>query len=123
VLETPSFLPAINIVSETPNKTKNSSISTILFELPILSPSINFQSFKRDRNSEIKTITNRVTRFLAVKHKLDDKTNKPQKQAKVMLVILDWFSNKNRIIKEEVVIVAYITKYNIIIPKSYKKNY
>jgi hypothetical protein len=38
----PSFLLIINIISETPNETKNSSISIILFELLILPPSINF---------------------------------------------------------------------------------
>jgi hypothetical protein len=54
-------------------------MSTTLFELLILPPSINFQLFKYNKNSEIKTITNRVIYFLAAKYKLDDKTNKPQK--------------------------------------------
>jgi hypothetical protein len=121
MLETPSSLLAINTISETPNKTKNSSMSTTPFELPILPPSVNFQLFKRDKNSEVKTTTNRVTCFSAAKYKLDDKTNKPQKQAKTILAILDWFSDENRIIEEEVVIVAYIAKHNITIPKSYKK--
>jgi hypothetical protein len=77
VLVIPSSLLITNIISETPNKTKNSSISTTLFELPTLPPSVNFQLFKRDRNSEIKTTINRVTCFLAAKHKFDNKTNKP----------------------------------------------
>jgi hypothetical protein len=38
----PSSLLATNIISETLNKTKNSSIPIILFELPILPLSINF---------------------------------------------------------------------------------
>jgi hypothetical protein len=42
VLIIPNFLLVINIISKTPNKTKNSSISIILFELFILFPSINF---------------------------------------------------------------------------------
>jgi hypothetical protein len=89
VLETPSSLPATNIISEAPNKTKNSSISITPFELPILPPIVNFQLFKYNRNSEIKTTTDRVTRFSAAKHKLDDKANEPQKRAKTILVILD----------------------------------
>jgi hypothetical protein len=78
-LTIPSFLLITNIISKTPNKTKNSSISIILFELPILPPSINFQSFKNNRDSEIKTIINRIIYSLVTKHKLNDKTNKPQK--------------------------------------------
>jgi hypothetical protein len=35
--------------------------------------------------------------------------------------MLDWFNNKNRIIKEEVVIIAYIAKHDIIIPSLIKK--
>jgi hypothetical protein len=120
-LETPSFLPVTNTISETPNKTKNSSMLITLFELPILPPSVNFQLFKRDKDSKIKTITDRVIYSSAAKHKLDNKTNKPQKQAKVILAILDWFSDKYRIIKEEAIIIAHIAKHNIIIPKSYKK--
>jgi hypothetical protein len=77
VSATPSFLPATNTISETPNETKNSSISTTLFEPPILPPSINFQLFKYDKNNEIKTTTNRVIYSSAAKHKLDNKTNKP----------------------------------------------
>jgi hypothetical protein len=42
VSEILNSLPVINIISKTPNKTKNSSISTTLFELPILPPSVNF---------------------------------------------------------------------------------
>jgi hypothetical protein len=121
VLAIPSSLLVTTIVSEAPNKTKNLSTPITLFELLILPPSINFQLFKRDRNSEIKTTIDRVTCSSAAKHKLNDKTNKPQKQAKIILVILDWFSNKKGIIKEEAVIIAYITKHNITIPKSYKK--
>jgi hypothetical protein len=89
MLETPSSLLITNIISEALNKTKNSSMSIILFELLILPPSINFQLFKRNKDSEIKTTTNRVMRFSTAKHKLDNKTNKPQKQTKAMLVILD----------------------------------
>jgi hypothetical protein len=89
VLVTPSSLLITNIISETPNETKNSSTPIILFELPILLPSVNFQSFKRDKDNEIKTTIDRVICFLAAKHKLDNKTNKPQKQAKVILAILD----------------------------------
>jgi hypothetical protein len=88
-LVTPSSLPATNIISEAPNKTKNLSTPIILFELPILSPSVNFQLFKRNRDSEIKITTNRVTRFSAAKYKLNNKADKPQKQAKAILVILD----------------------------------
>jgi hypothetical protein len=75
--EIPSSPPVTNIVSEAPNETKNSSTLITLFELPILLPSINFQSFKHNRNSEVKTTTNQVTRFSAAKHKLDNKTDKP----------------------------------------------
>jgi hypothetical protein len=89
VLVIPSFLLVTNIVSEALNKTKNSSIPIILFELPILLLNINFQLFKRDKNSEIKTITNRVICSSAAKYKLDDKADKPQKQTKTILVILD----------------------------------
>jgi hypothetical protein len=89
ISETPSSLLVTNTISEAPNETKNSSISTTPFELLILPPSINFQLFKRDRNNEIKTTTDRVTRSSAAKHKLDNETNKPKKQAKTILVILD----------------------------------
>jgi hypothetical protein len=84
-----SFLLAINIVSETPNKTKNSSTSITLFELFILPLSINFQLFKYNRNNKIKIIINRVICFSAVKHKLNNKANKLQKQTKTIFVILD----------------------------------
>jgi hypothetical protein len=82
-------LPATNIISEAPNKTKNSSTSITPFEPPTPPPSVNFQSFKRDKDSEVKTITNRVICSLAAKHKLDYKADEPQKQAKTMLAILD----------------------------------
>jgi hypothetical protein len=121
VLVIPSFLPVINIISKALNKTKNSSTPITLFELPILPPSINFQLFKYNRNNKIKTIINRIICSSAAKHKLDDKTDKPQKQAKTILAMLDWFNDKKGIIKEEATIIAYIAKYNIIIPKSYKK--
>jgi hypothetical protein len=42
MLVIPSSLLAINIVSETPNKTKNSSMLITLFELFTLPPKINF---------------------------------------------------------------------------------
>jgi hypothetical protein len=88
-LAIPSFPPVITIVSETPNKTKNSSTPITPFELPILPPSVNFQSFKHDKNNKIKTIIDRVIYSLVAKHKLDNKTDEPQKQAKTILVILD----------------------------------
>jgi hypothetical protein len=42
ISETPSSLLVTNIISETPNKTKNSSISITPFELPILPLNVNF---------------------------------------------------------------------------------
>jgi hypothetical protein len=60
-----------------------------LLELPTPPPSVNFQLFKCNKNNKIKTTIDRVTRFLAAKYKLDDKTDKLQKQAKAILAILD----------------------------------
>jgi hypothetical protein len=42
ISETPSSLLVTNIISKTPNKTKNSSISITPFELPILPLNVNF---------------------------------------------------------------------------------
>jgi hypothetical protein len=75
VLIIPSSLLVTNTISKTPNKTKNSSMSIILFELFILFPSINFQLFKCNKNSKIKITTNRVIYSSAAKYKLDDKTD------------------------------------------------
>jgi len=90
-------------------------------ELIIFLPNVIFQSFKYNKNKNVKIIIDQIIYSIITKYKLNKKLNESQKYIRVILIIFDWFNNKKRFLEKEIIIIIYIIKYDIIIPKFYKK--